>query len=90
MNPKEIIRKLKEGYKKLTLLDHAKAKMQGHIGAVVGGLLAMIVLMIREVWFIVVFIGAITWLQYVELRKEVGNVAGLEKMELELKKLEEE
>ncbi|KKM18812.1 hypothetical protein LCGC14_1661880 [marine sediment metagenome] len=75
------IKKLKEGYKKLTPLDHARAKKSGHQWAIIGGALAIGVMFYRGVWYFALFLGAIIWLQYVELRKEKQKIDGIIKMQ---------
>lgn len=81
MTKEGIVKRLKEGYKKLTPLDHARAKKSGHLWAVIGGILATAVTTYNGSWHWGIFLLAITWLQYVELRKEKQRIDGIIKMQ---------
>ncbi len=81
MSFKDIRIKLKEGYKNLKPIDHIKAKKNGHLWAVIGGSLALTVMLYNGIWYFSVFIAALIWLQFVELRKERQKIDGIVKME---------
>lgn len=80
------LKKIKEGYKNLKPEDHIRAKKNGHYWAVVGGLMATVVMTYRGIWFMLIFILALTWLQHVEYRKEKQSLSKLVDLR---KKLEE-
>ena len=61
--------RFKEGLRELTPTQLLHAKMVGHIGAVIGLFLAMITMFIRGVYYFLVFLFFICWLQAVEYKK---------------------
>lgn len=86
MNPKEIIKKLKEGRSKLQPIDFLRAKVTGHYWAVVGLILGGGMLVYQGVWFFSIVILATMWLQFFEWKQSKQQYAGMLEMQ---KKLEE-
>ena len=91
----------KEGFNKLTPMDHAVAKRSGHFWAMLGASTASMALLIQApLGFIEnvlpststlgfgVLIGAISYLQFCEWRKENQKISGLESMKEMTKGLE--
>lgn len=80
-NPKEFFRRWGEGFRNLPAIELIKAKRNGHIGAVIGGLLAISFLIYYGVWHFVLFMSAITYLQWIELKKTIQQIYGIREME---------
>lgn len=83
----------KEGFNKLTPMDHALAKRSGHFWGMMGGSTASMALLIQApLGFLEnilpstatlgfgILVGAISYLQFCEWRKENQKISGLESM----------
>jgi len=66
MKPKDFYSRWKKGMLELTPKQQLKGKMVGHIGGILGLLLAVGVLLYQLVWYFVVFILFMAWLQWIE------------------------
>ena len=84
---------LKKGFNKLTPMDHALSKRTGHFWAMLGASMASMALLVQvPIGFIEnilpstatmgfgLLIGAISYLQFCEWRKENQKISGLENM----------
>lgn len=78
----------KEGFSKLTPMDHALAKRTGHLWAFFGGITACAALLIQVPYGksllptatllgFGVLVGGISYLQFIEWRKENQKIEGL-------------
>ena len=66
--------------KELTPDQFAKAKMVGHLWGTIGLILALTVLLMRSVWYFVVFMLAMIWLQAWEYKRAKQDYKGIIKM----------
>ena len=92
---------MKKGFNKLTPMDHALAKRSGHFWGMLGASTASMALLLQApIGFLEhmlpstatlgfgTLIGAISYLQFCEWRKENQKISGLEKMNKITKGLE--
>jgi len=73
MNPQEFTSRWIEGIKNITPLQQLKAKCTGTIGSIIGLLLAGVVMTIRGMWYFLLFMFFIIFLQiiqYIGLRQQ--------------------
>lgn len=63
MKPKEFYQRWREGIRNLTPQQQLYAKMQGHLWAVIGLILGLVVLLYRRIWYFSIFLLALIWLQ---------------------------
>ena len=73
MNPKEFFKRWKQGMKELTMQQQLKAKINGHLGAMIGLSIALVALIYRTITNFnyiqlgfSIFVFFIIWLQRVE------------------------
>ena len=90
-NPIRSFKMWKDGFNKLTPLDHAIAKREGHLWAIFGAWTASSSLFVQSPYStdlssamvkigFGVFVSALGWLQLVEWRKEKQKVMSLKSM----------
>ncbi len=100
-NPRKSLKMWKEGFNKLTPMDHAVAKRSGHFWGMLGASMASMSLLIQApIGFFEnilpststlgfgVLVGAISFLQFCEWRKEGQKIVGLENIKEITKGLE--
>lgn len=68
MNPKQLYKRWKVGMTQITPVQQLHAKMVGHIGGVLGLILAVIVLLYKGIWYFALFLAAMIWLQWWEFK----------------------
>ncbi len=61
------LKRFKEGVKNMSMAQQLQAKLIGHIGAIVGLTLAMVLMIARGSYYFVLFLFFICWLQAVEI-----------------------
>ena len=90
-NPVKSWKDLKKGFNKLTPMDHAVAKRSGHFWGMLGGSTACLSLLLqvflRDEPLVAtatlgfgILVGAISYLQFCEWRKENQKISGLDSM----------
>jgi hypothetical protein len=90
-SPVKSMRMWKEGFSKLTPLDHSYAKRDGHLWAIFGATTFSLTFLVQVAsmgsWLMTfqkagvgIFVGAIAYLQFVEYRKETQKIKELNDM----------
>ncbi len=92
-SPRKSWKAWKQGFNKLTPMDHALAKRSGHFWAMLGASTASMALLVQvplgfmenilpsiSTMGFGILIGAISYLQFCEWRKENQKISGLEAM----------
>ena len=98
-SPAKSWKDLKKGFNKLTPMDHALAKRAGHFWGMLGALMASMSLLLQvpfgdkllpstSTLGFGILVGAISYLQFCEWRKENQKISGLENMKKITKGLE--
>lgn len=88
MNPQEFTKRWIEGMKNLTPSQQLQAKMYGNIGAVLGLVIALVAMFIQGIWYWIVFLIFITFLQALELYKVSQQLTETRKFEREMQNLQ--
>ncbi len=79
-----------KGIKTLPMSQQLHAKMIGHVGAVVGMILAIVVLSIRGVWYFLIFLFFIGFLQALEFLRTYQQYKATIQIEKTIKEQEVE
>ena len=98
-NPVKSWKDLKKGFNKLTPMDHAVAKRTGHFWGMLGGSTASMSLLLQvpfgdkllpsiSTLGFGILVAALSYLQFVEWRKENQKITGLDNMKKITKGLE--
>lgn len=84
MNPREFMQRWKKGIMNLSEEQRMKAKRNGHLWAVIGGLVGLSFLVYQRIWFFTIFISAIIYLQWIEYRVTRQQLDGFRSMQQEI------
>lgn len=84
MNPKEFIQRWKKGMMELSEEQRLKATRNGHLWAVIGGLIGFAFMLYKQMWFFTVFILAIIYLQWIQYRVVRQQLKGFKELQDEI------
>ena len=84
MTPKEFMNRWGAGIKSLPPSALAKARVRGYFWGSIGLAIGLFFMLIRGMWFFVLFITAMIYLQWHEYRGARQNYANIKKLEDEM------
>lgn len=84
LGPKEFFKKWGEGFKKLPPLELAKSKRDGHAWAVIGGSVAVAYMAAFGLWYFIIFMSAVTYLQWIEYKKMLQQINGMKELQKQM------
>jgi hypothetical protein len=86
---KKTIEKWKYNYVMLDTPEQlAQKEIYGYIGAMGGLLLAIVVLVSRGTWYIVIALGATMWIMYMQFKQKLQSLQNIKDMNKQLEELE--
>ena len=80
MNQKSFFKRWKQGILDMTPVQQLKGKMIGTIGGIVGLILALIVMVLREQWGFSIFVFFIIWIQFISYISTRQQLVATKKM----------
>ena len=84
MTPKEFMQRWKKGIMELSEEQRMKATRNGHLWAVIGGLIGFGFMLYKQIWFFSIFIMAIIYLQWIQYRVVRQQLKGFTEMQEEI------